>query len=122
MERDGRDVERLREEVVVQIVVGAALADVGRHADRVEHEVELAAEVFHGLVDQVLQIGDARGIGRNDDRVALLGQPVDGSHADGYGGIRENDLGTLLHGTFGHFPGDRLLVERSEDQSFLSFQ
>ena len=87
-----------------------------------EHEVELAAEVLHGLVDQVLQIGDARGVGRDHDRVALLGQLIDGSHADGYGGIRKHDLGTLLHGTFSHFPGDRLLVECSEDQSFLSFQ
>ena len=51
VERNGRNVERLGEEIVIQIVVGAALADVGRHADRVEHEVELAPEMFHRLVD-----------------------------------------------------------------------
>ena len=82
VERNGRDVERLREEIVIQIVIGASLADVGRHADRVEHEIEFAPEVLHRLVDQVLQIPDARGVGRNDDRIALLGQLRDGSHAD----------------------------------------
>ena len=99
-----------------------ALADVGRHADRVEHEVELAAEMLHRPVHQVLQILHVRGVGRHDDRTALLGQPADRSHADRHGGIREDDLGTLLHGAFRHLPGDRLLVERAENQSFLSFQ
>ena len=122
VERNGRNVERLGEEIVIQIVVGAALADVGRHADRVEHEVELAAEMLHRLVDQVLQILDARGVGRNDNRIAFFGQLRDGSHADRYGSIGEDDFGSLLHGSFRHFPGDRLLVECSENQTFLSFQ
>ena len=51
VERDRRNVERLGEVIVIQVVVCAPLADVGRHADRVEHEVELAPEMFHRLVD-----------------------------------------------------------------------
>ena len=122
MERNGRNIERLGEEIVIQVVIGAAFADVGRHADRVEHEVELAAEMLHRLVDEVFEVLYARGVGRDDDRVALLGQLRDGSHADRYGSIGEDDLGTLLHGALRYLPGNGLLVQSSENKSLLSFQ
>ena len=122
VEGDGRNIERLGQVVVVEVIVGAALADVGRHADRVEHEVELATEVLHGLVDEVFEVLDAGSVCRDDDRIAFFSQLADGSHADRYGGIGEDDFGTLFHGAFGHFPGYGLLVQGSEDKSLLSFQ
>ena len=78
--------------------------------------------MLHCLVDQVLQILDAGGVGRDDHGVALLGQLADGAHADRYGGIGEYDFGALLDGTLRHFPGDGLLVQSSENQTFLSFE
>ena len=87
-----------------------------------QDEIELAAEMLHRLVDEVFEVRDARGVGRNDDRVALLGQLRDGSHADRYGSIGEDDLGPLLHGALRHLPGNGLLVQSSENKSLLSFQ
>ena len=46
-------------------------AHVGRHADRVEREVERPAEVLHRLVHEVFQIGHRRGVGRDDQALHL---------------------------------------------------
>ena len=121
VERNGRYVERLLQVIVVQVVVGAALAYVGRHADRVEREVERPAEVLHRLVHEVFQIGHRRGVGRDDRSVAFGRQFVERSHAQRHGGIGQHDLGALFDGAFGYLPCDRLLVERAENDSFLPF-
>ena len=87
-----------------------------------QDEIELAAEMLHGLLDQVLQIGYAGGVGRYDDGAARLGQLIDGSHADRHGSIGQHDLRSLFHGALGHFPRDRVFVQGSENQPLLSFQ
>ena len=122
MERNGGYVERLGQVIVVQIVVFASFSYVEGHADRMEDEIELAAEVLHGPVDEAFQIGHARGVGRHDDRAALLGQLVDRAHADRYGRVRQHDLGSLLNGAPGHFPCDGILVQGAENQPLLPFQ
>jgi len=44
VERNGRDVERLIEPVIVEVVVSAALAHVRTHADGMQHEVDFTAQ------------------------------------------------------------------------------
>ena len=122
MERNGGYVERLGQVVVVQVVVFASFPYVEGHADRMEDEIELAAEVLHGPVDEAFQIGHARGVGRHDDRAALLGQLVDRAHADRDGSIGQYDLGALFDGAPGHFPCDGILVQGTENQPLFPFQ
>ena len=94
MERNCRYIERFGQKIIIQIVISASFADVRGHPDRMQDEIELAAEMLHGLLDQVLQIGYAGGVGRYDDGAARLGQ----------------------------LTRDRVFVQGSENQPLLSFQ
>ena len=73
MERDGRDVERLVEPVVVEIIIGSAFANVRTHTDGVEHEVDLSAQKLLRFNENVLQIVVVSGVGSNNRCVDFLG-------------------------------------------------
>ena len=104
---------RLLEEFVVQLAVVLLLADVGAHANAVQHEVNLAAQLLLRARKQRLQLLRRRSIGRDDGRVALLAQLVDFAHAHGQRRIGEHEAGAFGVGPLGHFPGNGLVVERA---------
>ncbi len=122
MEREGGDVERLAEVVVVEGFVGTVLAHVGRHANGVEHEVEGTSEVFHCLIDKRAEVVETGGIGSNDGAAVGIGKSLKPSHAEGERGVGENHLGAFGESAFGHLPGNRFVVEGTGDDAFLSFQ
>ena len=122
MQGKGRHIEGFVVVLVLQLVVFNALADVGRHPDGVQHEVELSAQLLHRLVHQVLQVSNVRGIGWNDLRIALPGKLIHCSHAYGNGCIGEYELGTLFMRLLSDFPGDGLVVQGTKDQPLFSFK
>ena len=50
MEGDGRDVYRLLKIVVIKIIVGAVLAHIGTHSDRMKNEINLSTKELHRLL------------------------------------------------------------------------
>ena len=74
VERERGDVQGLGQEVVVQGLVGTALAHVRRHADGVQHEVERAAEMLHGAVHQRAEVLERGGVGGDQLAAMRLGK------------------------------------------------
>ena len=120
--RDGRDVESLVKESIVEIVVSALLAHVDAHGTRVEHEIDLAAQSLLSLYKQVVQILYRCRISWDDSSASLLGKLVDCSHAASHRCVGQYDLSTFLYGTFCYFPRNRCVVQCAEDDTALSFQ
>ena len=119
VERDGRDVERLEEPVVVEVLVGAVLADVHAHPDRVDDEVHRPVLGLH-FVEERFELAVVRGVGVDDGAAGLLGEPLEAAEALGDGGVGEGERGALALARFGDLPGEAALVERAEDDAVLA--
>ena len=121
MERNSRDVERLLQIIIIQIIVCAMLAHVRTHADRVEHEVDFTAEQFHRILEYLFQILNACCVCRYNRSVKLLGKSVQLTHTQRHRSIAQGYCSPLLNSLHGHFPCDGFLVERAEDDTALTF-
>ena len=122
MERDGRDVECFLQHAVIQVVVSPFLAYVGTHANRVQHEIYRSAQDLHRTGENGLQVLDACRVSGNNLGVQFLCQGIHLAHTYGDRRITQRDGRTLLYGFLSHFPGDRHIVQRTEDNAFLAFQ
>ena len=87
-----------------------------------EDEVELASELLHRSVNQLLEVFDGGGVGGDDLGPAFFCELVDGAEPDGYRGVCEYQFRSFLGSPLGCFPGYRLVVEGTEYDAFLSFQ
>ena len=108
--------------VVIEVVVSPSFAYVGRHAYRVQDEIEFSTEVFHPFRHEVFEVFDAGGVGGYHDGSAPLSEFVDVAHADGDRSIGQYQLRALFAGAFGYLPCDGFVVEGTEYQAAFSFQ
>ena len=109
--------------VVVDIGVVLALADIGAHSNGVQHKVHLAAEMFHGLLEQVGQILDTRRVRRHYRGAPyLLCEFVNFAHAHGHRCIGQHQLSSLGMRLNRCFPSDGLVVQSTENDALFPFQ
>ena len=120
MKADRLHIPTLGQEVVVEVGVGTALADVDGHSNAVQDKVNFTTEMVHGSLNQVLKFLEARGVGTNDRRARLFSKSIDFAHAHRHGGIRKHELSALCVALFGDLPGNGVAVEGSEDDALFS--
>ena len=84
-----------------------------------QDEVDLAKGLDRLLEDDLefFLLGSVCG---DDLSTELLTQFVELSHTDGYSGIGQDDLSTLLYGTLCDAPCNGLFVEGTEDDPLLT--
>ena len=86
-----------------------------------EDEVELPTKMLHGPVHQGFEVRHGSGIRGDHDGAALLREAVDLAQADRNGRVCQNDLRAFGDGKFRHLPGDGLIVQCAEYQTFAAF-
>src|SRR5690606_7415040 len=115
-------IQRLKEPVVVEVAIVLALTHIGTHAYGVQYEVDLASEDFHRTGEQVYEVLLHCRVRGYDFRFTLAGQFVDLTHAHRNGCVGKDELATFFLNLQSRFPGNRILVEGSKDDSLLALQ
>ena len=97
--------------LVVQVVIAAALADIGAHAYAVQQEVHLPPERGTALIEEPLHVRIVGGIGTDNARTNGFRQLVDLSHPHGDRSVGEHDGRSFSMGKLGYLPCDALVVQ-----------
>src|SRR5690606_31689999 len=117
-----RDVESLLIPLVVHLGVMLSFSHVQSHADRVKYEVDLSAEVLHRFLEEIAKVIEVGYVGADHRSIAtFFSKLVDLTHAQRNGSVCQDDVRTFFEASLGSLPGNRLLIERSEYDSVLSF-
>ena len=122
VKRNGRNVKGLLQIVVVEVVVGAVLTNVGAHCNGVEYKIYFSTQFLLCFCKHILQVGNVCGVSGDDWSVKLLAKFVKATHTQSCGGIAECYSCSFFYCLYGNFPSDRLIVESSKDDATLAFQ
>jgi len=122
MERYCRNVQRLIQHIVIQVIVCTFLAYIRRHTDRMKDKIHLTAQHFHRAFEYILQIFHTGGIRCYDFAIQFFGQCRNFTHTYSDRCIGQGDRCTFFYCFFCYFPGNGLLIQSTKNNASFSFQ
>ena len=122
VERHSRNIECLRQHIIIQIIVCTFLADIGRHTNGMQDKINLTTQHFHRTFEYIFQIFHTGCIGWNHFAIQHGSQGRDFAHTNGNRSVRQCNDGTIFNSLFCYFPSYGLFVQCTKNNTSFSFQ